>query len=413
MTLDATATMAAARLLAANKTPYFSMALVKLVPIARAGLGTMGVTKDWLLLYDPDAVVRWGAAQTAGVLAHELQHLLRQHHRRALDSDPRASNIAKDLAINPDVVAMGYRLPDGGVMPRQFGLPDGLTAEDYLARLSKQAESDKGGKNVDDETIPGKVGPCAGWCGSGAGNPLPDEPDGASEGGRSEAEGQAIAKATAEAVRAYAENGKGRGNLPAGLMRWAAEILTPPKVRWQDKFARVCRTAVAYRPGYGEVTYHAYSRRQAGIGYGIGHAILPAYRQRVPRVDVLIDTSGSMGSEQLAVAVSECSGILKQVGARVRLICCDAAVETFEYIHDARDILRKLKGGGGTDFTPAFRRIATSEDRPEMLIALTDGDATVPDLPPRDLTVIWCVIDGSRAPAEWGERININTRDAI
>ena len=437
MPLDAVATMAAARLYIAQKTPYLAMASVKLIPIPRKGLGTMGVTKNWLLLYDPDKVVEWGVKVTAGVLVHEMNHPLRHHHVRAIGADPKLANIAADMPINVDVVAMGYELPAGCVFPKTFGFPDGLTKEEYLARLNALPPEQGGSGGVGDGEdgdegkgrgkgdpgdkgqqggrgggkTPGQVGACNGWCGSGAGNPLPDEPDATQEQGRSEAEGEAIAKATAEAVREW-EKQHGRGSMPAGMMRWADEVLKPPKIRWQDKLARICRNAVAYRPGAGEVNYSQYSRRQSGLGYGVGRAILPAFRQKVPRVDMLIDTSGSMGTEQLNAAIAECDGILKQCGARVRLICCDADVGTFEFVRSAKEILSKLTGGGGTNFCPAFQRIDESGDRPEVLIVLTDGDATVPTLPPVDMNVIWVIIDGTRAPADWGERIDINSGGA-
>ena len=64
--------------------------------------------------------------------------------------------------------------------------------------------------------------------------------------------------------------------------------LAPPVVPWQAVFARAARKAVAFKRGADTRRYDAPSRRQAGLGYGPGCAVLPRLRGIVPSVAVTL-----------------------------------------------------------------------------------------------------------------------------
>ena len=131
--LRADATMSAGRLIARQTAPYFRSLMLKLVPHEMPGLGTVGVTKSGVLLFDPDEVAAWDPVCMAGVLLHEVMHLWLGHHDRVGTRDPARFNRAGDRAINPGILELGLRLPrPRGLpycLPRDVGLPDGLTAD--------------------------------------------------------------------------------------------------------------------------------------------------------------------------------------------------------------------------------------------------------------------------------------------
>jgi len=381
-----------------------------------------------VLLWDPVAVDKWTLEFLAGVLVHEVGHILRGHAQRAKALgvvsqdgrvlDPRLAkiyNTAGDLELNDDLVLSHPECfaagdPNAGLLPKKFSLPDGLTMEAYYSELRQQAEQQQNQDENDDGGGEGEPGgePMRGRCGSCAGNPVDGEPDSRAGGneGRSEVEVARVQKEVAAAVREAAQ--RGRGNVPAGWARWAEATLTPPKVRWQDKLARVCRNAVAWKAGAVDLQHKTLSRRQWGIGVGPGRPMLPALRAPVPHIGCIVDTSGSMGTDELTAALREVKGIMTGVGAQITFAACDAEVHELKLVSDWRELPKLLKGGGGTHFTPAFEAMARVKRRPNVVVFVTDGEGEAPDQAPAWCRTIWLIVGKhGRRPTTWGEYIEI------
>ncbi len=135
----------AARLRLVKSHPYLSSAAWALQPVAEPGLETLSVDMWWRLYYDPVVITRWTVEELAGVLYHEIAHLLRDHASRMQNFDHNAANIAADAEINDDLIAEGVKLPDGAITPASIGQPDGLLAEEYYAALqARQPAPDQG-----------------------------------------------------------------------------------------------------------------------------------------------------------------------------------------------------------------------------------------------------------------------------
>jgi predicted metal-dependent peptidase len=420
MAMTAEEVLGQARLIVRKKTPYFRAALVALIPRPLEGLGTIGVasgmdhkvqlslSRSAILVYDPAWLAEKTPEQVAGLLAHEILHLLNRHGERCQARDPRLFNAAGDLAINPTVREMGFQLPNqkdqAGLWPKDFGWEEGLTAEEYYRRLLEKQEQNKGGGGGADEG-----GVANGNCGSCATHdPNEQKKDGDQEtdgSGRTDREMERMCKRVAEAIQDAA---KQRGTLPAGLKRWAELTLVPPKVPWQQKLAHAIRRVCAYRPGAVVTRYDMPSRRQAGIGYGIGKPMLPRLRSPVPNVAIVVDTSGSMGRSELTACLRESSGVLRAVGAGVTFLSCDAAVHVLQQVDDPRELVKLLKGGGGTDFRPPFEELEKRKTRPEVLIFMTDGCGPAPAVEPSWCRTIWLIVGkGNRAPCDWGTAIHV------
>lgn len=458
---------AAGRIMAGHKMPYFTAAVMGLVPYAVPGYGTLGVTARGVLVWDPELSKKWTVENLAWVLLHEAGHYLRDHagREKACAAEHTLWNIAGDAEINDDLIAAGAKFPpftkeDGvdeekvgqpsGVTPGEIGCDDGKLCEEYYSHLRKHAKVIKvgvvmmagGGTAQQGPGQPGKqpgqgagqpgkgqgsgkgkgkgggsggiviaqVGQGKG-CGSGAGN----EPNEVEQGipgslGKSPAEQKRIQREVAEAVRQAAS--KGRGTVPAGLARWAEEVLGTPRVPWQQKLARVCRSAIAYRAGAGDYRYDRPSRRQGAFGYGTGSPVFPALRMPVPRVGVLTDTSGSMGDAELKTGLEETKGILAAVGAEIDFYACDAALHTAAKIRNISEACKLLKGGGGTDMRPAFDHIIKQPRKPEVLIVVTDGQIGDPGPPLAGIRVIWLVCGEHRdtSTLKFGEVIEMDSR---
>lgn len=406
-TLTPQQVLSAARLLVFQRAPYFRAGVLQLVFRESPGFGTFAATARWVVLWDPAKAVEWGVEGTAGVIVHELWHLTRDHFGRF--SQPLVNqdlaNIAGDLSINPGVESMGFRLPSDGLMPATFHLPVNLTAEQYYEKLQ--------GMDVRYQYVDGGLGRGGlgvhvevEGCGSCSGRKRADEPGEDDHEGRSEIEIRRTRITIAKAI------GKHRGSVPADLSRWSDEQLQPPKVRWQEKLARACRVAVAFRPGSGHSTYSRLSRRQAGLGFGEGRPVIPSYRGTVPRATFLMDTSGSMDQSSIAKAMAEAQGVLQVCGAKMDFMVCDADVHGAREVKSIKEALGMLRGGGGSDFNPAFEQILARRPRTDVIIAATDGDISVPASAPAGVTVIWLLVQptyggGFRAPAPWGVAVEV------
>lgn len=443
---DPASWFAAARIQATQLMPYFSSAVMGLVPHQMPGLKTMAVTKRGVLIWDPELSKVWGVKEAAWTLLHEASHWVRNHLGRAEQVGATAQpdlallwNYAADAEIDDDLVAAGAQYPrvDGKfiheelaghqihyqVLPGDFGQPEGRLAEEYYAALRRQAPkkgkagmAQRQGENGAGKPGKGKAqapgdgdvvvphGGCAG-CGSGAGAKAGELEDTVpAELGKSTAEQRRVQRAVAEAVRQHAAS-KGRGSVPAGLQRWAEEVLGPPQVAWQQELARVVRNAVAYRPGAGDYRYDRPSRRQGAIGYGSGKPVFPALRMPIPAVAVIQDTSGSMGDESIKEGLQEVKGILAAVGAEVAFYACDADVHSAVRIRNVKEAANAMKGGGGTDMKPAIEAACKAARRPEVLVICTDGHIGDPGPEPMRMNCIWLVCGGgaNTVPAPWGK----------
>jgi predicted metal-dependent peptidase len=376
----------AARYRAATDRPYLASALYSLTIVASHHVPTMGVDRRWRCYVSPAFVAATDVPELAGVWIHEVSHLLRDHHGRAerlpaeSQRDRLRVNIAQDCEINDDLLADGLKLPAGRVEPGTFGQPVGKLFEAYLPHIPPQPQF------------------CD--CGSGAhGVPGDWEIDGGADG-VSEVEADALRRTTAEAMRAHKRS---RGTLPAGWERWADEVLEPT-IDWRRVLAGAVREAVAWSAGAADYTYRRPSRRSAALR-GV---VLPSLRRPLPVVAIVIDTSGSMGSDDLAMALAEVTGVLREVGVagnRVAVLACDAGVHTVSRVTSAQQIT--LAGGGGTDMRAGIERALALPERPGVVIVLTDGFAPWPGEPSSCRLIAVLTSPDSPSPPAWAETVRI------
>ncbi|MFJ7493736.1 VWA-like domain-containing protein [Streptomyces sp. NPDC097727] len=380
----------AARYRAASDRPYLASALYALSVVASTEVPTMGVDRHWRCYVSPAFVDATPVAELAAVWVHEVAHLLRDHHGRAErlpaadQRDAHRVNVAQDCEINDDLITDGLPLPAGRMEPRLFGLPTGQLFEAYLHELPP--------------------GPPGHNCGSGAhGQPVPWELTGADGPTRlGPVEAEALRRHTAEAVRAHRRS---RGSLPAGWQRWADQVLEPT-VDWRQALAGAVREAAAWAAGAIDYTYRRPSRR----GAALRGVVLPSLRRPLPRVAVVIDTSGSMGDEELASALAEVTGVLREVGIRgnrVTVLACDADVQSVSRVTAAEQIT--LGGGGGTDMRVGIAAALAARDRPNIVVVLTDGCTPWPDESPSCRLVAALIGPDAPQPPGWVETVRVTS----
>lgn len=399
-----------ARLVAAEQMPYFMHGLFAAAPLAGEGLCTFAVDKHWRLYMDPALLVgpgAWSPAVAGAVLLHEVGHLLRDHSGRAealpqpLDHD--AWNLAGDAEINDDLLAAGVALPEGVITPGALGCEDNGLAEDYYRTLVPDSPAGGEGGGAGGGTAGDEHG-----CGSGAGCPVPGELSGEDAGAAesmSGAEADLVRRRVAGDVRAAAERfgGTGRGTVPAGLARWASDVLAPPTVPWDRVLRATVRRIVAEQAGRADYTYKRPSRRR------VPRLVKPAMRGTAVRVAVVVDTSGSMSQADLDAAMGEIQGVLRASGVardQVHVVSCDAEAGTTARVRRAGDVA--LSGGGGTDMRVGIAAAEAIRPTPHVVIVLTDGYTPWPDAPGRARLVCGVIRPGEPSGTpEWAATVHI------
>ena len=379
----------AARLWAGTRFPYLATGVFGASVIAEPGSGTVRVDDQWRMHADPDLVAGWTPSQLGSVLVHHVCHLLRTHGERAVAAgvgpDQAADWVgAADAEINDDLLPAGLDLPGRPIVPAAFQMPDGLLAEEYYGAVGK--------KHVRYDA----------WlsCGSGADG----QPRDCGCQGVPSWQASLLRRQVAQEIISHS---KQAGNVPAGMLRWAQEMLTP-KVDWRRLLAAELRRAVSQVAGAVDYSYRKPSRRSAVAG-GV---VLPALRRPVPEVAVVCDTSGSMTDDLLAMVLAEVEGLLRALGLarQVRVLACDTAVAPAQRVSSARQV--QLIGGGGTDMGAGIAAAAALRPRPAVCVVLTDGYTPWPLAAPKGMRVVVGLISGAgdagepNAP-EWARAVRI------
>jgi hypothetical protein len=425
---------AAARVWAAHQAPYLATAVLALHPVvapakdraadspgpAAPDLRGFPADQAWHVYVDPDVLAAAEPPEIGFWLLHQVTHLLRKHGDRFPDASslpagvpgpsgppgPRTPqqhrwNLAGDAEINDDLRAGELAAPDEAVLPTQFGLPDGWTAEQYWDALG--GGGTEGPANVAapgaDPAPAASRRPAPVDCGSGCdGQPRPWD---CGRPGLSEIGRRLLSQDIARRIR---EHQRRRGDVPEGWQRWADDVLEPV-VNWRRQLAAAVRRGAADVAGRVDFTYRRPSRRAAAVP----DIVLPSLRQPLPQVAMVLDTSGSMSDDMLAQALGEVSGVLRSLGLarrNLRVICCDAQAYDYQRILDAREV--RLLGGGGTDMGAGLAAAAALRPRPDLAVVLTDGHTPWPSRPPDGVRVVVGLMDESGRAPDWATTVLVD-----
>jgi predicted metal-dependent peptidase len=397
----------AMRIKAVAKAGYLGTAIWSLTPVSTPGLcdpaagtGGMAVDKYWRLYYDPVVFDNWTMEENAAVTQHEIWHLLRDHPARAqamgLDPMDRSVesqakfliwNIAGDFEINDDLRDENAGLPEGLLYPDNppYNYPVGLTAEEYYDMLWEEHKDDvekleqmvagAGYGDPDGNDGSGATGMAGPWEVGPDGNEGEEPQDGKPQevpAGVPVGEGDLLKKQVAQEVSKQA------GTAPGFAKRWADEMLHP-QIDWRTILRGAIRGAIMDAAGMVDYRYDRPNRRSGSPA--LRRIVMPRLRGPRPKVQVAIDTSGSMTAHDLEIALGEVKGILDATQAIVEVFAVDTAVADKQKVYNPKDI--ELIGGGGTDMGNGLRAMA--EDRAPIAIVLTDGYTPWPNEKPKGL----------------------------
>jgi predicted metal-dependent peptidase len=370
-------------------------------------VGTMAVTVrrgEIRFLYTPAFVCACTLDELAGVLHHEVNHVLFEHlfADQANYRDREARIIAEEVTVNEWV---REPLPSGAItLDRYPDLPVGEDTDTRYRRLAQNA---------------GEAGPKTGGRGQkngsgGTGTSPPVRPlDNHELWAEARADPMLGKLAVMAAIRRAREalTDAQWQQLPQQLRArieaicqgrepgTAAEDLSRPgrlkrPLDWRRLLRRYVGRVLERQP-----VFNRPPRRFPAL---VGQVPGQAWRASRPRALAVLDTSASMTSATLAGIGGELARLSR--AAEVVVVECDAQIQaTYPY----RGNLLKVHGRGGTDLRPPLAAPFLARLRPDVIVYFTDGEGPAPAQAPR-VPVIWCLTPRGKAPVAWGRCVRMS-----
>jgi predicted metal-dependent peptidase len=198
-------------------------------------------------------------------------------------------------------------------------------------------------------------------------------------------------------VMQAAEAAKGRGELPGGLDR-LVQAIQKPKVDWRSVLREF--VSAAARNDY---SWTPPNRRYIHMGL-----YMPSLRsEELGDVLLAIDTSYSIGQEELEAFAAEAQGIFETFACSVTILYHDTKVARVEQWEPSDgDLKLRPAGGGGTNHNCVFDHCKEHGLNPTVMVALSDMDSVYPAMPP-EFPVIWARIGGGGSVPPWGRLVDI------
>jgi len=352
---------------------------------------TDGIT----IAYNPKFILALTEPECTFVILHEIMHNTLFHFDRVGSRDPKMWNYAADYAVN-------YMLDDMCKTTQLIKRPDWVLFDLKYADMSTEQIYEDLAKNSKGQGRPGQGGnggPGSGQQGGGGkGELTPDDlkkPGSLSgedvyvddngnpsdeQGGNSELSGaknvDELKKLWSDIAKQAALKNQGSGT---GLIDRFLRNLNKPKINWKVELKRFVHNI------FNKLAYKMPTKRHIWKDEYLP-GVKKAGRGDFKDVVVAIDTSGSIGDDELSMFASELKGIFTIYGIKTcHVIWCDdqiKSVQTFTDVDSKFDLKKKLRpsGGGGTSFIPPFKWVNDNLDKgPAFMIYFTDAYGTCPN----------------------------------
>lgn len=335
-------------------------------------------------------------AEQDGVLLHEVLHAALLHVTRRAGRHAEIWNAAADIVINGMIVQEGYQLPQGGL--RDQSLERHSTEEVYEVLLKKGQPPPPAPMNDLLQGPPEDSSSSQGQSGEGqegseqkSGAPSPGDGEGKEQKEALEGHWRNALEQAQIAARTLAA-----GKVPAGIQRELPGVIAA-QLDWRTYLWRYLTQT--------PTDFQDFDRRFVGQ-----RIYLDSLTGESVQVLVCVDTSGSVGGDEMQTFIGEVREILRAYPhMRCELYYADAALYGPYPLKPGSEI-PPPQGGGGTDFRPFFDRIATHPFLwgKTVAIYLTDGYGAFPERAPK-CPVLWVVppfgLDLDRFP--FGEAIRL------
>lgn len=315
-----------------------------------------------------------------------LQHLKNYHHLMKIC--PQTANIALDhvinLNLNKEDCGKGFvKMPDGCMADFRF---EGMTEQQVFNILYQERQDDGGGSDSGGDGDGDGGFDFHDWKGA---NKLSDE------------EQRSLEREIEENIRqGLLAGGTGSG----GSKQY--EKIVKSQLDWHEILREFITTLCV---GNDYSSWRKPNRRYLQSGEYRPSGV----SDQVSELCVAIDTSGSIGTRELSVFLSEIKSICETVKPNlIRVLYWDTEVRRAEQYktHELDTMISQTKpdGGGGTDVTCVPEYLAEHNILPQAVVVLTDGHL-YGGWGLWNTNVLWCILDNERAAPDTGKAIHIKS----
>jgi predicted metal-dependent peptidase len=308
--------------------------------------------------YNSQFIQRLSLKECEFLFGHEVLHVVYDHLGRRENRDPVLSNIAADYCVNNDLIEQGIGNRITAVPILYDKKYRGWSYEEVYDDLFKNAQKiniKDLAKQLLDEHLEQE--------GDGDGD---GENDGDGRPKLSKSEQKALRDEIKDAIL-QAARACGAGELPAGVQRLIKEMTTSV-IDWRELLLQQIQSTIK-----NDFSWSRPNRRSWHMD-----AVLPGMKPgETVDLCIAIDTSGSIGEQELKIFLSEINGIMESYDDyKIQVWSFDTDVYNLQEFN--ADNMRSImeydpKGGGGTDFMANWNFMKANEIQPKKFIMFTDG----------------------------------------
>lgn len=334
----------------------------------------------------------------------------KKHELLEKASDAASSSIVKrDIRLNSGSSeygssSNGCRLPNDKYTATQLNSECGVSSKEsmplnYYYNILNKFKKDEPPSNGASSNIPGS--------GSGGGNPNGPATQNNGNGQQTHSWEGTDQEEVKEHITSMVSNAfnsldeKSRGMIPSALMSQIKALLEPPEINWKQ----VLRKMVGSVPVPYRKTRTRLNRRQP-----LRSDLCGKLPKRTVNIVCAFDTSGSMSDDDLKYCLNEVFNIIKVYeGYKVTIIECDAEVQRVYEAKSMADVQTKMRGRGGTAFTPVIQYINGEKPydnktkypyagkfRDALMIYFTDGYGEYEIPKPMTYRNLWVVLKDTK-----------------
>jgi predicted metal-dependent peptidase len=363
---------------------------------SQEGVGITIRAGSAVLSVDSAVFAEWSPRVQEAMLEHGIKHLLHLHMARRKGRNPHDWDICCDLAINTSIEG----LPGHALVPGDFNVDDGLTAEEYYDRLATPlAVGNLSGSGIGDcdksRGIKVETGTCQDLV-SGSSSlakvaTLDDHKawSGADAVSHGLAE-EIVKKLVIDAARSV------DGELPGELRNLVDQWLQPQTIPWRMVLRQF--TAAVGRTGRIATWMRPHRRFDHGA---------PGVRKR-KRLNLLvgIDVSDSTNVDALREAFAgELVRIAGGMESRITVLYANSRIQKIDTLRGPGIVVKSYHGGGFTDLRPVFEYAKTMHPAPAAVIYLTDGIGPAPET--MEFPTLWVLTRAGEKPVDWGVALRL------
>lgn len=339
----------------------------------------------------------WLPEHRVFVMFHEILHVAYMHTDIDLygSLDREYFNLAIDIRVNEDLLAMGFSRPICGIFDdekrynsdtttleiyldlKENGVPKSINQNDSLVGDVSFAEPDEEGEDDNGE-------------GSGSGLTA-----------SAIKEVKAILDDLIKTASIVADQSDNWGNLPGNLVKQIKSD-DSRQIGWREHLANIPQKI--NRSGF---NYKKFSRRHVHR-----NVYNPRREQKnLGTIVVAFDTSISVTNEQIALMKGECESLRAMMNPeKFLVICFDTEVHAVQEL-DRNDPINDIviEGRGGTALQPIFDYLSKhSPEDAACLLVFSDLECYPAEHEPY-FPVFWISMDNPEADVNFGELIHMNT----